>query len=158
MSARILNSAWGFQGFLPHGGVMTTPSHFSVRGRPWEVHTTTDGGVLRLLAPLEFSEDCLRRPIELPTCGRNHQTEHVMRTNRRKLVTSPLRAAIGGVVSGAGIFRVRDARLRSQCGHRKKARSAPTATIYQITDRLHEGRTVQVPCHEIVTTVSAWLA
>ena len=37
---------------------MITPSHFSVRGRPWEVGTTTNGGVLRLFAPLEFSEDC----------------------------------------------------------------------------------------------------
>jgi hypothetical protein len=37
---------------------MITPLHFSVLGRPWEVHTTTNGGVLRLLAPLEFSEDC----------------------------------------------------------------------------------------------------
>lgn len=81
-----------------------------------------------------------------------------MSTNRKKLVTSPLRAAIGGVFSGAGIFRVRDARVRSQCGHRRTARSAPTATIYRVTDRLHEGRTVHVPCHEIVTTVSAWLA
>lgn len=99
-----------------------------------------------------------RLHIELPTCGRNHQMEHVMRTNRRKLVTSSLRAAIGGVFSGAAIFRVRDARLRSQCLHRRKARSAPTAKIYEVTDRLHEGRTVHVPCHEIATTVSAWLA
>jgi hypothetical protein len=30
--------------------------------------------------------------------------------------------------------------------------------IYQVTDRLHEGRTVRVRCHEIGTTVSAWLA
>jgi hypothetical protein len=30
--------------------------------------------------------------------------------------------------------------------------------MYQVTDRLHEGRTVDVPCHDIVTTVSAWLA
>ena len=32
------------------------------------------------------------------------------------------------------------------------------APIYQVTDRLHEGRTVRVPCHEIGTTVSGWLA
>jgi hypothetical protein len=31
-------------------------------------------------------------------------------------------------------------------------------TLYRVTDRLHEGRMVQVPCHDIVTTVSAWLA
>ena len=29
---------------------------------------------------------------------------------------------------------------------------------YQVTDRLHEGRTVNVPGHEIATTVAAWLA
>lgn len=34
----------------------------------------------------------------------------------------------------------------------------PMAPIYEVTDRLHEGRTVHVPCHEIGTTVSAWLA
>ncbi len=37
---------------------MITPSHFSVRGGPWEVGTPTNGGVLRLFTPLEFSEDC----------------------------------------------------------------------------------------------------
>src|SRR5262249_44421504 len=30
--------------------------------------------------------------------------------------------------------------------------------MYQITDLLHEGRTVDVPCHHIVTTVSTWVA
>ena len=39
-----------------------TPSHFSVLGHPGEVRTTTNGGVLRLLAPLELSEDrCVGR-------------------------------------------------------------------------------------------------
>ena len=33
-----------------------------------------------------------------------------------------------------------------------------TPMIYQIADRLHEGRTVRVPGDDIVTTVSAWLA
>ena len=37
-------------------------------------------------------------------------------------------------------------------------RAARTKTIYRVTDRLHEGRTVTVPGHEIATTVSAWLA
>ena len=96
--------------------------------------------------------------IEPPTCGRNHQREHVMRTNRSQLVNSPLRTAIDDVFSGAGIFRMRDASVRSEYGHRRRALSTPTATIYQITDRLHEGRTVHVPFHEIATTVSAWLA
>ena len=30
--------------------------------------------------------------------------------------------------------------------------------LYRITDRLHDGRTVDVPCHEIVGVVSTWLA
>ena len=32
------------------------------------------------------------------------------------------------------------------------------ATAYQLTDRLHEGRTAQVSAEGIVNTVSAWLA
>jgi hypothetical protein len=31
-------------------------------------------------------------------------------------------------------------------------------TMYYVTDRLHNGRTVQVPGHEIAPVVSAWLA
>jgi hypothetical protein len=31
-------------------------------------------------------------------------------------------------------------------------------TIYQVTDRLGDGRTVRVSGHEIAATVSAWLA
>ena len=31
-------------------------------------------------------------------------------------------------------------------------------TLYRVTDRLHNGRTVQVPGRDIVTTISAWLA
>jgi hypothetical protein len=30
--------------------------------------------------------------------------------------------------------------------------------LYRITDRLHDGRAVDVPCHEIVEVVSRWLA
>ena len=30
--------------------------------------------------------------------------------------------------------------------------------LYRITDRLHDRRTVDVPCHEIVGVVSTWLA
>jgi hypothetical protein len=33
-----------------------------------------------------------------------------------------------------------------------------TATAYQLTDRLHEGRTVHVSADGIACTVSAWLA
>ena len=42
--------------------------------------------------------------------------------------------------------------------HHRTQRAVPTTAIYRVTDRLHEGRTVDVPCHQIVTTVSAWLA
>jgi hypothetical protein len=42
--------------------------------------------------------------------------------------------------------------------HHRTLRAIPTTTIYRVADRLHEGRTVEVPCHQIVTTVSAWLA
>ena len=34
----------------------------------------------------------------------------------------------------------------------------PTTTIYQLTDRLHEGHIARVPAHQITATVSAWLA
>ncbi len=34
----------------------------------------------------------------------------------------------------------------------------PTATIYQLTDRLHRGHVARVPAHQITATVSAWLA
>jgi hypothetical protein len=34
----------------------------------------------------------------------------------------------------------------------------PTAAIYQLTDRLHDGRTVHVSADEIGATVSGWLA
>ncbi len=37
-------------------------------------------------------------------------------------------------------------------------RSHAPMTVYQLTDRLHGGRTVRVPGDQIVPTVSAWLA
>lgn len=80
-----------------------------------------------------------------------------MSANRQKPVTSPLRAAVGTAIFDAETFRM-GGRFRSHRGHRITARSAPSATTYRVTDRLHEGRTVYVPCHEIVTTVSTWLA
>ncbi|MGH3957927.1 hypothetical protein [Mycobacterium sp.] len=33
-----------------------------------------------------------------------------------------------------------------------------TTTIYQLTDRLHDGHTACVPGDEIATTISTWLA
>lgn len=37
-------------------------------------------------------------------------------------------------------------------------RPAETMTMYCVTDRLHNGRTVRVPGHQIAPIVSAWLA
>ncbi|WP_353363286.1 hypothetical protein [Mycobacterium sp.] len=37
-------------------------------------------------------------------------------------------------------------------------RGTRARAMYRVADRLHEGRTVHVPAHEIATTVSAWLA
>ncbi|MGO8769642.1 MAG: hypothetical protein ACLQIK_17965 [Mycobacterium sp.] len=36
--------------------------------------------------------------------------------------------------------------------------TAPTTTIYRVTDRLHRERTVRVPGHQIAPIVAAWLA
>ena len=36
--------------------------------------------------------------------------------------------------------------------------AVPSTTLYQVTDRLHEERTVRVPVNAIGPTVSAWLA
>jgi hypothetical protein len=81
-----------------------------------------------------------------------------MDSNRRKLVASPLREAAAAAVPAlllfaAGPSRTRDDRFRRYAGPRR-----PMAPIYQVTDRLHEGRTVHVPCDEIATTISGWLA
>jgi hypothetical protein len=48
--------------------------------------------------------------------------------------------------------------FRPRWRHRRTQWAVPTTSIYRVTDRLHEGRTVDVPCHQIATTVSAWLA
>ncbi len=37
-------------------------------------------------------------------------------------------------------------------------RAAEPMTMYYVTDRLHNGRTVQVPADQIAPTVSVWLA
>lgn len=47
---------------------------------------------------------------------------------------------------------------RPRWRHHRTLRAVQTTRIYRVTDRLHEGRTVDVPCHQIVTTISAWLA
>jgi hypothetical protein len=45
--------------------------------------------------------------------------------------------------------------FRSRCRQRRKR---PTERMYRVTDRLHDRRTVEVPCDDLVNTVSAWLA
>ena len=48
--------------------------------------------------------------------------------------------------------------FRGRSRPKKKHQTVATPRIYQIADRLHEGRTVKVASGDIVTTVSAWLA
>ena len=81
-----------------------------------------------------------------------------MNTNSGQRVTSRLRGGVAAAIFGAGTFPVGDGRVRSARGHRSPEQPSPTAMIYQVTDRLHEGRTVYVSRNEIVTTVSTWLA
>jgi hypothetical protein len=55
---------------------MMTPSRFSVLGHRREVRTTTNSGVLRLLAPLEFSEDrCVGRLLAGNANTRDHERD-----------------------------------------------------------------------------------
>ncbi len=42
--------------------------------------------------------------------------------------------------------------------YRRAGASVSALPLYQVTDRLHEGRTVRVPVNAIGPTVSAWLA
>jgi hypothetical protein len=54
-----------------------TPSRFSLLGHPREVGTTTNGGVLRLLASLEFSEDrCIGRSVAVNANTRDHERDN----------------------------------------------------------------------------------
>ena len=46
--------------------------------------------------------------------------------------------------------------FRSRCRQHRTKR--PTVRIYRVTDRLHDRRTVEVPCDDLVNTLSAWLA
>jgi hypothetical protein len=50
--------------------------------------------------------------------------------------------------------------MTSLTSHRKwiTRTTSRAVTIYQVTDRLGDGRTVRVPGNEIGATVSAWLA
>ena len=87
---------------------MRTPSHFNVQGHHREVRTTTNGGVLRLLAPLEFSEDrCVGRLLAV-NANRDHDNArgagevHPQITNLhvRDGRHARLLSATGGVVLG----------------------------------------------------------
>lgn len=40
----------------------------------------------------------------------------------------------------------------------ERPQQAEATTIYQVTDRLHEGRAVNVAASEVAATMSAWLA
>jgi hypothetical protein len=51
-----------------------------------------------------------------------------------------------------GGWTTHDARAKSRTDTKR------TVTIYQLNDRLHDGRTVRLTAEEIVTTVSGWLA
>lgn len=49
-------------------------------------------------------------------------------------------------------------RFGRRCRYRRPTREGSPATMYRVTDRLHDGRTVDVPCGGIAGAVSAWLA
>lgn len=51
-----------------------------------------------------------------------------------------------------GAWTTHDAQAKSRTGAKR------TVTVYELSDRLHDGRRVQLTAEEIVTTVSAWLA
>jgi hypothetical protein len=83
----------GISGISAAQRQVITPSHFSVRDRPWEVHTTTDGGVLRLFALLEFSEDrCDGRLLAVNANTRDHERDIAstdIRCNTSELAGAP---------------------------------------------------------------------
>jgi hypothetical protein len=49
-------------------------------------------------------------------------------------------------------------KVTNQVTLRQHHRGAATMRMYWVTDRLHTGRTVQVPGHQVAPVVSAWLA
>ena len=107
------------------------------------------------------------------TYTRNAIEEATMRFATNVMRVDRIALAIGFGTSAAqesASAQARDAALgsRSPLGSTRKVtnhvtsrqlhRGAATMTMYCITDRLHNGRTVQVPGHEIAPVVSAWLA
>jgi hypothetical protein len=75
---------------------------------------------------------------------------------------SPLHAATLAAATPeqplAGTVQYADNHFRRHRRRRRGTVRAPTVALYRVADRLHEARTVEVPCNEIVSTVSAWLA
>jgi len=67
--------------------------------------------------------------------------------------TSRLAAVVGWTGKADGKTTMNSAIWRHHWPQRR-----PTTTIYQLTDRLHDGHMARVPVHEITATVSAWLA
>jgi hypothetical protein len=64
---------------------------FSVRGRPREVGTTTNGGVLRLFTPLEFSEDrCVGRLLAANANTGDHDNPRDIALTETRCNTSEL--------------------------------------------------------------------
>jgi hypothetical protein len=60
-----------------------------------------------------------------------------------------------GLVALTDMTHPTSSRLRIAGMHRT---AAPTGTIYRVSNRLRDGRTVYVPGHEIAATVAGWLA
>jgi hypothetical protein len=94
--------------------------------------------------------------------------EHLRKVDVARFVHSWSRASIRRMASGArstnclttpmrkviriGGWTTHDAQAKSRTGARRKV------TIYQVSDRLHDGRTVRLTAEEILPTVSSWLA
>jgi hypothetical protein len=70
----ILNSAWRFQCLLRAQRCDDHTVTFQRAWPPWEVRTTTTGGVGRLFTPLEISEDrCVGRLVAVKANTRDHE-------------------------------------------------------------------------------------
>ena len=112
--------------------------------------------------------------VKLGVFGTNGQTGRMMSTTEPAAGHWGRRPQTGGHVMGAAAeepppasgsgsgaawgFHKGGNRFGRRCRHRRATRAAPTVTMYRVTDRLHNGRTVDVPCQGIAGTVSAWLA
>src|SRR5262249_54944914 len=68
-------------------------------------------------------------------------------TRSTSCLTTPMRKVVR-----IGGWTTHDAQAKAGTGARRKA------TIFQVSDRPHDGRTVRLTVEEILPTVSAWLA